>query len=265
MLGQQHPKLLYNHIVKPHGHSIMEANPNSSSPENNTNPNKFSSFLNLDLTWIFGRIQEVMLNPNECWDKIKSEALLTKDLFSRYVIPLSLLSAVCGFIGQSIIGIDLPYGTYRIPFFPGLVFNIVSFAASLSGFFVSAFIMEKLAPKFETQVSQDQVLRLIGFAATPNILSGVLNITPGLFLAFIGALLSLYSLFLLWAGFKPMTEVPENRKVAFFASWLICSFVALLVLFGIVSTVFGPAMPEEVRDLQKFQENIQKLMPNASH
>lgn len=205
-----------------------------------------------------------MLNPNGCWSNIKAEALSVKDLFSRYIIPLAILSAFCGFIGQSVIGLDLPFGTYRIPFFKGLIFNIVSFAASLAGFFLTAFILEKLAPKFEAAVSQDQALRLIGFALTPGLLSGVLHIAPSLFFAFLGFLLSLYSLYLLWAGFKPMTDVPENKKIPFFISWAVASIVAYFVLIGIVSAVFGPVLPDEIKDMQQFQENIQKLMPNSS-
>ena len=237
----------------------MEQTPNSS--DNNTSSNNSTGFINLDIPWIFGRIQEIMINPNGCWEKIKAEGLLTKEIFSRYIVPLALLSAICGFIGQSVIRINLPFGTYRIPFFSGLIFHIVSLVASLGSFFVSAFILEKLAPKFETQVTQDQALRLIGFAATPSLLAGVLNITPGLLLSLLAVGLSIYSLYLLWAGFQPMTAVPQTRKTAFFASWIVCSFVAFLILFGVVSAVFAPAMPHELRDMQKFQENIQKLMP----
>ena len=240
----------------------MESTPNPSSSDNKSSPKAIAGFITIDLPWIFGRIQEIMLNPNGCWDKIKAEGLLAKELFGRYIIPLAVLSAICGFIGQVLIGINLPFGTYRMPFFGGLIFHVISLVASLGSFFVSAFIIEKLAPKFQTQITNDQALRLVGFAATPSLLAGVLNITPGLLLSLLAILLSFYSLYLLWVGFQPMTAVPQNRKVAYFASSLVCSVISFLIIFGIVSTIFAPALPNELQDMQKFQENIQKLIPN---
>lgn len=240
----------------------MDSTPNSSSPDNNAGPKKIAGIVSIDLPWIFGRIQEVMLNPTGCWDLIKSEALSAKEIFGRYLIPLALISAVCGFIGQVFIGINLGLGTYRQEFFPGLLFHTVSLGASLASFFVSAFIIEKLAPKFETEVSRDQALRLVGFAATPGLLAGILGIAPSFLLSLVAFLLSIYSVYLLWSGFETMTKVAPTRKVPYFITAIVCSFVAMLVILGVVSTIFAPAMPNNIQDMQEFQKNIEKLIPS---
>ncbi len=221
------------------------------------------NFSKLDIKWLADKVQRVMLDPKGCWDNIKAENLEPKDMYAKYLFPLALLAAICSFIGASVIGISTAFGTIRYPFFSGLIFQIATFVVSLFGYAVMAFIVEKLAPKFDAQVSFSQALMLVGFSATPGLLAGLFSLFPSGLFAFVAILLSIYSLYLLWAGFDKIISVLPEKKVAFFATTVVCSILAMVVLQLVNNVIFGPRIPSEVVDQKQFEESIKKLMPEA--
>ena len=75
-----------------------------------------------------------------------------------------------------------------------------------------------------TTVSLDKAVKLVGFSYTAILLAGVLNIFPPLaFFTFLGGL---YSLYILYIGFKPMTNVSDEKSTSYF-------IVSLLVIIGV--------------------------------
>ncbi len=100
----------------------------------------------------------------------------------------------------------------------------MSLASILIGVYVSGFVIHKLAPTFDTTVSLDRSVKLVGFSYTAILLAGVLNIFPPLaFFTFLGGL---YSLYILYTGFKPMTNVSDEKSTSYF-------IVSILVIVGV--------------------------------
>ena len=172
---------------------------------------------------IISTAKQFILSPKSEWEVVKSDKDTAHQHVMKYVLPLALISAVAIFIGVGLIGYRV-FG-YRVQSVSGgLAQAIMSLASILIGVYLSGFVIHKLAPTFDTTVSLDKAVKLVGFSYTAILLAGILNIFPPLaFLTFLGGL---YSLYILYIGFKPMTNVSDEKSTSYF-------IVSLLVIVGV--------------------------------
>ena len=172
---------------------------------------------------IISTAKQFILSPKSEWEVVKSDKDTAHQHVMKYVLPLALISAVAIFIGVGLIGYRVL--GYRIQSVSGgLAQAIMSLASILIGVYLSGFVIHKLAPTFDTTVSLDKAVKLVGFSYTAILLAGILNIFPPLaFLTFLGGL---YSLYILYIGFKPMTNVSDEKSTSYF-------IVSLLVIVGV--------------------------------
>ena len=172
---------------------------------------------------IISTAKQFILSPKSEWEVVKSDKDTAHQHVMKYVLPLALISAVAIFIGVGLIGYRvLGYRVQSVS--GGLAQAIMSLASILIGVYLSGFVIHKLAPTFDTTVSLDKAVKLVGFSYTAILLAGILNIFPPLaFLTFLGGL---YSLYILYIGFKPMTNVSDEKSTSYF-------IVSLLVIVGV--------------------------------
>lgn len=177
-------------------------------------------------------VKEFILQPKFAWEKHKTDTTSAQDHLLKYVLPLALIPAIATFIGVGLIGTSL-YGERILSLEYGLTQAIVSLLSALIGVWFSGFVIHKLAPTFNTTVSLDNAVRMVGFAYTPVWVAGVLNIIPVLgILIFIAGI---YSLYVLYLGFEPVTKVPEDKKLGYF----IVSLITIVVVSAIVGFILG--------------------------
>ncbi len=179
---------------------------------------------------IINTAKQFIVNPKLEWEIAKEDTDSAQQHVMKYVLPLALISAIAIFIGVGLIGYRV-FG-YRVQSVSGgLAQAIMSLASILIGVFLSGFVIHKLAPTFNTSVSLDKAVKLVGFSYTAILLAGVLNIFPPLaFFTFLGGL---YSLYILYIGFKPMTNVSEEKSMSYFLVSLLV-IVAVYVIIGLV-------------------------------
>lgn len=179
---------------------------------------------------IINTAKQFIVNPKLEWEVAKEDESTAHQHVVRYILPLALISAVAVFIGVGLIGYRVL--GYRIQSLSGgLAQAIMSLASILIGVYLSGFVIHKLAPTFNTTVSLDKAVKLVGFSYTAILLAGVLNIFPPLaFFTFIGGL---YSLYILYIGFKPMTNVSDEKSMSYFIVSLLV-IVAVYVVIGII-------------------------------
>ncbi len=188
---------------------------------------------------IINTAKQFILNPKLEWEVAKEDTTTAQQHIMTYVLPLALISAVAIFIGVGLIGYRvLGYRVQSVS--GGLTQAIMSLASILIGVFLSGFVIHKLAPTFNTSVSLDKAVKLVGFSYTAMLLAGVLNIFPPLaFFTFLGGV---YSLYILYLGFKPMTNVSEEKSMSYFLVSLLVIvavyFIIGLILAGIIG-MFG--------------------------
>jgi hypothetical protein len=194
----------------------------------------------MDFNAIFKRAIAIITKPNDEWQVIKNETMSIADMFTKYAIILAAIPAIAGFIGYGLIGISVGFGTFRIPLGRCLIWAIFMYALSLVGVYLTAFIMDALAPSFGSQRDMNRSLKVVVFSWTPVWIAGILYIIPSI--AVIVWIASLYALFLLFTGMKHLKEPPQDKLMGYFIVTLVINVVVLFLVGFIVSTVaFGSA------------------------
>ena len=184
---------------------------------------------------IVNTAKQFIVNPKSEWDVAKENTSTAQEHVVSYVLPLALISAVAIFIGVGLIGYSvLGYRVQSVS--GGLTQAIMSLVSIVVGVYLSGFVIHKLAPTFDTTVSLDRAVKLVGFSYTAILLAGILNIFPPLAVfTFLGGL---YSLYILYLGFKPMTNVSDEKSMSYFLVSLLVIvavyFIIGLILAGIV-------------------------------
>lgn len=179
------------------------------------------------------RVKAILLTPKQEWLVIEREPGDPAYLFTNYVAILAAIPAVCGFIGQSIIGTSVPFvGTVRVGLASGLASAVVRYLLAFVTVYVVALIIDALAPTFEAQKNQPNSLKLAVYAMTPVWLAGVFSLIPGFRVL---GILGLYGLYLLYVGLEPLMDVPKEKTMVYTGAVVVCTVVITLVFGAIVS------------------------------
>jgi hypothetical protein len=179
---------------------------------------------------LFSRVRNIMLDPDSEWPVIEQESGDVKYLFTRYVAILAAIPALCGFIGDSLIGVSVSAGTFRVPIIPGLIGLVLGYVFTFVLVYAVALVIDALAPSFRTERNFPNAFKLSVYSFTPAWLAGFFILLPGLrFLTILG----LYGLYLLWTGLTPLMGTPRD-KTFFYA---ICSVVGAIMVIIVLSIV----------------------------
>jgi hypothetical protein len=176
------------------------------------------------------RVKAILLTPKSEWLAIERESGDPTFLFTNYVAILAAIPAVCRFIGFSIVG----FGGVRVGIVTGFISAIVQYALAFVMVYVSALIIDALAPTFTAQKNPENALKLAVYSMTPAWLAGVFLLIPAL--AFL-QILGLYGLYLLWLGLSPLMKSPEDKSIGYAGAIVVCAIVIVLIIGVIVSVI----------------------------
>ena len=183
------------------------------------------------------RVKAILLTPKTEWPKIAAEPANPGELITRYALPLIAIGPVAGFLGGQLFGYGAFGFSYKPSLMAGLSGAIVSFVAGLIGVVVLSLIADFLAPKFGGEASRTSAFKLVVYSLTAGWVGGIFGIIPSL--ALIGALLGLYSLYLLYLGATPLLKVPSDKAVGFTAVTIVCAIVLYFVIAAVTTSVVG--------------------------
>jgi hypothetical protein len=181
------------------------------------------------------RVQPILVRPKQTWPVIAAEGGDTASIFTGYVMILAAIPAVAGFIGLTLVGVGGFGLSYRLPILAGLVQMIVSYLLTLVMVFVLALIVNALAPTFGGTKDSLRALKLVAYGVTASFLGGIFNLIPAL--ALLGALASLYSIYLIYTGIAVMMRCPPDKAGAYTAVVIVCGIVASIVIIGVAALV----------------------------
>lgn len=180
--------------------------------------------------------KQFILSPKEAWESVKDDTSTAQQHVTSYVFPLALIPAIATFIGVGIIGYSVM--GFRIHSMElGISQAVISLVSTLLGVFISGFVIHKLAPSFQTEVSLDKAVKLVGFSYTAALVAGIFNLYMPL--AILAGIAGLYSLYVLFVGFKPMTNVSEEKSVGYFVVSLVVIILVYFVLALVLAALFG--------------------------
>jgi hypothetical protein len=187
---------------------------------------------------IIERATNICLTPNTEWPVIAAEPTSPGTLVTGYVVPLAAIGAIAGFIGGSIIGHTLPYlGTYRTPFFSGLVLALFVFCMAIVSVFVVSLVINALAPTFGGEQNSTQALKLAVYSYTPAWIAGVLRIVP--LLGIFAIVAALYGLYLLYLGLPRLMKCPQDKAAAYTAVVVVCAIIVSVVITAVGGVIAG--------------------------
>jgi len=188
---------------------------------------------------IVNRAKNIILQPKSTWEEIKNEQTTIEGLMVSYVLPLALISAVASFIGYGFIGFNVGIFGQVASIKWGVGQAVSSLAGTFIGIMGSAWVIKILAPNFSTQLSLGKAISLVSYAYTPALIAGVFCVVPALaILALVGGI---YSLYVLYLGFQPMTGVPQNHKSGYFWTSLVVTIIVFIVVSVVVTAVLSAA------------------------
>src|SRR5688500_5901896 len=141
------------------------------------------------------RAKGIITAPAREWEVINTETPDTNKIITGYVIPLAAAAAIAAFIGYALVGTSfLGYRARGINW--GLYQALTVFLSALLSVFVTAKVVDALAPNFESEKNFGRSLQLVAYSFTPAWIGGLLAIIPAL--SFLGALFGIYGLYLLY-------------------------------------------------------------------
>jgi hypothetical protein len=183
----------------------------------------------MDLNKIYNRVKNIIVKPDDEWLIIKAETEDKNEVIRNYALPLLGLIAISSLIGSAIT--KMPLGNSFLSVF---VTAIIVFVVQFLVMYLSAFIINELAPSFGSKKNINSAFRLVIYASTA---SYVASIFSGLIpmLAVLFGIFGLYSIYLFWTGLTAMMETPENKKVAY----IIVSFLIIVAITLVLGAIFG--------------------------
>jgi hypothetical protein len=186
------------------------------------------------------RAKNMIASPNKEWDVIALEQPNTGKIITNYVLLLAGAAAVAAFIGYGFIGFN--YGLFgRIASTEwGIYYALNVLVGAIAGVFISALVINALAPSFGSEKNMGRSVQLVAYSYTPFWIGALLAIYPPI--ALIGAIAGLYGLYLMYIGMPKLKKTPADKHAGYFVVSLITIIVVYFIIGLIMSKIVMSAM-----------------------
>jgi Yip1 domain len=189
---------------------------------------------------LVARVKGILLNPRREWETIDTEPASIAGLYTGYIIPLAGAAALASYLGMVILGRSFMGVSTKWTFMGGIGPLISGFILSLVTVYITALIIDMLAPTFDAQKSQVQALKLVAFSMTPAWVGGLFAIFPPL--AWLGLIGALYALYLLYIGLPTLMKAPKEKAMGYVITTILAGILVSLVLGYALRTIAPGAM-----------------------
>ena len=179
---------------------------------------------------IIDRAKNIILTPKTEWPVIAGEEPNVSQVMTAYVLPLALIPAIASIIGYGIVGLVVT--SFRW----GIAMGLVQFITALVGVYVTAFVIDFLAPNFGSQKNIGRAVQLVAYAFTPVWVAGIFYVIPAL--GILVLLAGLYGLYLIYLGLPALMKTPQDKTVPYLVVSIIVVILAYWVISMILTVVF---------------------------
>jgi len=179
------------------------------------------------------RAKNIIMTPKTEWPVIGAEEASAPQILTGYVVPLALIPAVASIIGYGLVGRGM-----MTSFTWGIAMGIIMFIATVAGVYLTAFVVDFLAPNFGSQKNFGRAMQLVAYSYTPAWVAGILYIVP--VIGFLTIIASIYSIYLLYLGFPHTMKTPPDKVVVYMVVAIIVLIIVYFVLMAILTAIiFG--------------------------
>ena len=188
------------------------------------------------------RVVNILKDPKSEWPVIAAESTDVGRLYREYIILLSAIPAVAGFIGTMwLTGALATAGVIRGGMMFWLGVSIATYVLGLVAVYIAAVVIEWLAPKFKSSGSRVDALKVVAYSYTPVWIAGILQLVP--FLGLLGILAAIYAVYLCYLGLPHVMKTPQDQVVIFM---IVAAVVIIVIQMGLgailAAVMFGGAM-----------------------
>jgi Yip1 domain len=185
------------------------------------------------------RAKNIIVSPNKEWDAIALEQPNTGQIITGYVLLLAGAAAVAAFIGYGLIGFN--YGLFRYSSTTwGIYYALNVLIGAIAGVFISAFVIDALAPSFGSEKNMGRSVQLVAYSYTPAWIGALLAIYPPI--ALVGALAGLYGFYLMYVGMPKLKKTPADKHAGYFVVSIVTLIVVYFVIYLIMRKIVLSAM-----------------------
>ena len=192
--------------------------------------------MQIDLNLIAKRIKNILLEPNQEWDAIKREDMTVAVVYTRYLFAAAAIPALAHFVGL-IVSLYTTLPLTQIPIGVSKAVGIIAlyYALWLGSVYVTAFLINQLAPTFHALPNMGDAVKLAGFAWLVVWTAGILLTVPILRQLLVLALF--YAIYVLHLGLPKLIGTPHDKVIPF----TVIIGVAMFILF-IITGWFGHSL-----------------------
>jgi Protein of unknown function (DUF1282). len=170
------------------------------------------------------------------WEEIRDEKIERDALYKNYLIPYCAIYALSTFVGMLVWTNSESFGKIVLQ-------TLVDFSVPCGATIAASYAIERLAENFDSTKDLTLSTKLAVFALAPYfffmIVGHIFQFQPivGIF-----RFLSLYSLYVLWLGFKPVLGTVTEQRLGYTVLTVLVFAVILLmaslIVRGILEVVF---------------------------
>jgi hypothetical protein len=172
----------------------------------------------------------MITKPAAEWDVVAAEPASVGGIYTGYACILAAIPAIASLIAAILFLHQGPIAA--------VVGAVLQYVLALVGVFISAFIIDALAPSFGGEKNQVQALKLVAYANTAVWVAGIANIIPVL-----GGLVVLagfiYTLYTLYLGLPKLMKNPADKTVGYFVVSIVVEIVVYFVILFVVGLIVG--------------------------
>ncbi|HZC16204.1 MAG TPA: Yip1 family protein, partial [Caulobacteraceae bacterium] len=186
---------------------------------------------------LIARVQGILMTPRTEWDKIDVEPATTQGLFTGYACILVAIPAAARIIGglwpACLLGVCVHKSLIAV-----VIGAVLYYILSLVGVFVTALIVDELAPSFGGEKHRIQALKVVVYSWTAFWLAGIFAAVPMLAILSLGGF---YSFYLMYLGLPKLMKSPQDKAVGYTAVSVVTGAVIYFVCLVAVGAVVGAA------------------------
>jgi hypothetical protein len=190
---------------------------------------------------LVARVKNILLRPKSEWEVIDAEPTTVQRLYTGYICILAAIPVVAAAIGSLVFGHGIPgLAVWRPSPVYIIVSSILSYVLALVGVAIIAMVIDALAPSFGGTKDRIQAFKVAAYSYTAAWVAGILGIVPAL--AMIGALLGLYSFYLLYLGLPRLMKAPQDKAIGYTVVTVVVSIVVYLIIAAIVGAIMAATL-----------------------
>ncbi|UVJ41797.1 YIP1 family protein [Pseudomonas sp. LS1212] len=193
---------------------------------------------------------KLFTHPNFAWTEIREEEEHHPRHYLGHLLLLSLIPAVCLFIGTTLVGWGLAENeTVKLSQASALQLSGLLYLTILAGVVIMGLFIRWMSRTFDARPTANQCIGFVAYTATPFFVAGVTGLYPERWLAVtLLGLASIYSTFLLYTGLPTFMRVRKEEGLLFSTcTWGVGLLVLVTMLVLMILIWFNVLTPEYMR------------------